>query len=86
MIVSIERAEQVGVGVVDVVADERQPVAAAAQAARDADAGRARDPRAAHDLQVEARAHAVAGAHLARQVDAAQERLVQAAVERHARR
>ena len=38
VIVSIERAEQVGVGVVDVVADERQPAAAAAQAARDAHA------------------------------------------------
>ena len=39
--------------------------------------------RAAHDLQVEAGAHAVAGAHAPRQVDRAQERLVQPAVEPH---
>src|SRR4051812_28995536 len=55
-----QRAEQVGVRVVDVVAGERQAVAAAAQPARDAEAERARDPRPVHDLEVEARLHAPA--------------------------
>jgi hypothetical protein len=66
------------------VADERQAVAAADRGCGGCGSGRARDARAAHDLQVEARAHAAAGARRPREIDAAQERLVQAAVERHA--
>ena len=80
-----ERAEQVGVGVVDVAAQERQRAPAAAEPARDAQAERAGDARAADDLQVHARADAAAGPHAPRQLDGADERLAQAALQLHAR-
>src|SRR3954453_23576940 len=56
-----QRAEEVGIGVVDVPAHEGEPPPPRRKGARDPEPERAGDVRAADDLEVEARAHAPAG-------------------------